>query len=147
MKRIVLLLFVFSCIIANAQWVSPGNGTTYTFADLVDITEGVVTVGENGYLVNADLTISTGDVLEINNQTLRVDFGEVLVTINGSMVCTNTSTRTKFYGLNETNHFSMCFENATARNKWLLAHPESKEAKNGAHIGLCGVNIDIKEEL
>ena len=113
MKRIVLLLFVFSCIIANAQWVSPGNGTTYTFADLVDITEGVVTVGENGFLVNADLTISTGDVLEINNQTLRVDFGEVLVTINGSMVCTNTSTRTKFYGLNETNHFSMCFENAT----------------------------------
>ena len=35
----------------------------------------------------------------------------------------------------------------TARNKWLLAHPESKEAKNGAHIGLCGLNIDIKEDL
>ncbi len=35
----------------------------------------------------------------------------------------------------------------TARNKWLLAHPESNEARNGAHIGLCGVNIDIKEEL
>jgi hypothetical protein len=31
----------------------------------------------------------------------------------------------------------------TARNKWLLAHPESSEAKSGAHIGLCGVNIDI----
>ena len=97
----------------RAQWTSPGNGTTYTFADLVDITEGVVTVGENGYVVNADLTISTGDVLEIDNQTSRVDLGEVLVTINGSMVCTNTSTRTKFYGLNETNHFSMHFENAT----------------------------------
>ena len=35
----------------------------------------------------------------------------------------------------------------TARNKWLLAHPESNEAKNGAHIGLKGVNIDIKEDL
>jgi hypothetical protein len=35
----------------------------------------------------------------------------------------------------------------TARNKWLLAHPESKEAKNGAHIGLAGINIDIKEDL
>ncbi len=35
----------------------------------------------------------------------------------------------------------------TARNKWLLAHPDSKEAKNGAHIGLAGVNIDIKEDL
>ena len=113
MKRIVLLLFVFSCIIANAQWVSPGNGTTYTFADLVEVTDGVVTVGENGYVVNADLTISAGDVLEINNQTARVDFSEVLVTINGSMVCTNTSTRTKFYGLDGTCHFSMHFENAT----------------------------------
>ena len=31
----------------------------------------------------------------------------------------------------------------TARNKWLLAHPDSSEAKSGAHIGLTGVNIDI----
>ena len=31
----------------------------------------------------------------------------------------------------------------TARNKWLLAHPESAEAKDGAHIGLKGENIDI----
>ena len=35
----------------------------------------------------------------------------------------------------------------TARNKWLLAHPDSKEAKKGAHIGLSGVNINIKEDL
>ena len=35
----------------------------------------------------------------------------------------------------------------TARNKWLLAHPESGEAKNGTHIGLSGINIDIKEDL
>ena len=35
----------------------------------------------------------------------------------------------------------------TARNKWLLAHPESSEAKSGAHIGLSGQNIDIKEDL
>ena len=31
----------------------------------------------------------------------------------------------------------------TARNKWLLAHPESSEAAGGAHIGLKGENIDI----
>ena len=35
----------------------------------------------------------------------------------------------------------------TARNKWLLAHPESSEAQSGAHIGLKGLNIDIKEDL
>ncbi len=30
-----------------------------------------------------------------------------------------------------------------ARNKWLLAHPDSDEAKQGAVIGLTGENIDI----
>ena len=33
----------------------------------------------------------------------------------------------------------------TARNTWLLAHPDSSEAKSGAHIGLTGKNIDITE--
>ena len=35
----------------------------------------------------------------------------------------------------------------TARNKWLLAHPDSDEAKNGARIGLTGANTDIKEAI
>ena len=32
-----------------------------------------------------------------------------------------------------------------AKNKWLLAHPESQEAQSGAYIGLTGKNIDITE--
>ena len=32
-----------------------------------------------------------------------------------------------------------------AKNKWLLAHPESREAAAGAYIGLTGENIDIAE--
>ena len=30
-----------------------------------------------------------------------------------------------------------------ARNKWLIAHPDTNEAKAGAFVGLEGVNIDI----
>lgn len=30
-----------------------------------------------------------------------------------------------------------------ARNKWLIAHPDTTEAKNGAFVGLIGQNIDI----
>ena len=30
-----------------------------------------------------------------------------------------------------------------ARNKWLIAHPDSSEAKQGAFVGLTGKNIDI----
>jgi hypothetical protein len=35
----------------------------------------------------------------------------------------------------------------TARNKWLLAHPDSDEAKNGAVVGLKGENIDIEKAI
>ncbi len=35
----------------------------------------------------------------------------------------------------------------TARNKWLLAHPESDEAKGGAVIGLEGENTDIADSM
>ena len=32
-----------------------------------------------------------------------------------------------------------------ARNKWLIAHPESSEAAQGAYVGLVGENIDIQD--
>jgi len=34
-----------------------------------------------------------------------------------------------------------------ARNKWLLAHPDASEAKNGAYVGLTGENIDISADI
>ena len=33
-----------------------------------------------------------------------------------------------------------------ARNKWLIAHPDSNEAKSGAFVGLNGVNIDLAKK-
>ena len=112
-KKLLFLITTFMMMLTlDAQWVSPGNGTTYTLPDLVNITDGVVTTGPDGFLINGDITISTGDVLLIDNQVSRVDIKQVLITVNGSMVCTNDD-RVRFYGLNETNHFSMRFENAT----------------------------------
>lgn len=34
-----------------------------------------------------------------------------------------------------------------ACNKWLLAHPDSAEAADGAYIGLRGENTDIKDDI
>lgn len=34
-----------------------------------------------------------------------------------------------------------------ACNKWLLAHPDSDEAGQGAYVGLTGENIDIKNKI
>ena len=35
----------------------------------------------------------------------------------------------------------------TACNKWLLAHAEASEAKDGAYVGLTGANIDIAGDI
>ena len=42
-----------------------------------------------------------------------------------------------------------CYEDTllTARNKWLLAHEESNEAKGGAVVALTGCNIDIADSI
>lgn len=116
MKRLLPILLVILGLATSmkAQWVSPGNGTTYTLPDLVAVTDGAVTNGPDGFLINTDLTISENDVLLIDNQVTRIDVASVLITINGSMTCTNSgNNRVKFYGLNETEHFSIRFENAT----------------------------------
>lgn len=113
----VFLFFISLASVLNAQWVSPGNGTSYTLPDLVNVTDGAVTQGPDGFLINTDLTISTNDVLVIDNQVSRIDAAAILLTINGSMVCSNTgSNRVKFYGLNETEHFKIRFENAVGCN-------------------------------
>ena len=116
MRRILssLLLIIGLTITSYAQWTSPGNGTTYTLPDLVTVTDGIVTNSANVFTIHADLTISESDVLMIDNQVARIDAPGILITINGSMTCTNTE-RVKLYGT-ETNPFSMRFENARGCN-------------------------------
>lgn len=109
-----LLSIVFSIGLVsmlNAQWTSPGNGTIYTLPDLVSVSDGVVTNTGTVFSINNDLTISANDVLKIDHQVSKIDAGNVLLTINGSVICTNTE-RVKFYGT-QTEHFSIRFENAT----------------------------------
>ena len=117
MKKILLFLIAIITIVINAhgQWVSPGLGATYTMPDLVDVTNGVVTNNGTTFTVNADLTISAGDVLLIDNSVIRIDAPGVLITINGSMNCVHTGDRVKLYGTQQ-DQFSMLFENATGCN-------------------------------
>ena len=110
MKKLYLaFVFIFSITTLNAQWVSPGNGTTYTMSELVNVTNGVVTFEASNYHVHADLTISQNDVLKIDNGFQKIYVENALITINGSMICENAN-RVSFMG---DPYFSMKFENAT----------------------------------
>ena len=115
MKRLLLIfvLFLVSLTMLNAQWVSPGNGTTYTLPDLVSVSNGAVTNMGTVFSFNSDITISQNDVLKIDNQVTRIDAVGVLITINGSIICTNAA-RVGIYGsMTQNQQFSMRFENAT----------------------------------
>ena len=111
MKKVTLILALFLGFIPilNAQWTSPGNGTTYTMSELVNVTDGVVTFDATNYHIHADLTISQNDVLKIDNGYQKIYVENALVTINGSMVCENAN-RVSVMG---NPSFSMRFENAT----------------------------------
>ncbi len=118
MKKLLptLLLIIGLTSFAHAQWTSPGNGTTYTLPDLVAVTNGAVTNEGTVFTIHQDLTISANDVLQIDNQVSRINIGSVLITIKGSMISTNTNDRVGLFGLSQTEHFSMRFENAKACN-------------------------------
>lgn len=108
----ILLLTIGLATSLKAQWISPGEGTTYTLPDLVAVTDGVVTNVGTTFTIHSDLTISAGDVLRIDNQVTQIDAPGVLITINGSMTCVHSGDRVKLYGTQQ-DQFSMRFENAT----------------------------------
>jgi hypothetical protein len=104
------LLCAFSSSIF-AQWVSPGNGTIYTFPILETITNGIVTEGAGGYDVNQDLTISANDVLYLSGDINVNVLNNVLITINGSLQSDSLS-KNHFLG-KDNGYFNLCFDNAT----------------------------------
>ena len=92
MKRIVFIIFLLAFVsILNAQWTSPGNGTTYTIEDLVELSNGCVIWSEsnNSYRIENDVTISANDKLDVNHS---LNFGNnVTLTIKGSIEAINMS--------------------------------------------------------
>ena len=113
MKKILPLVLIFIGFISSlqAQWTSPGNGTTYTMSDLVAAANGNVTNDGTEFTIRNDLTISANDVLVINDEVTKIDAPGVLITIKGTIQSTNTM-RVPIYGTMD-NPFSMRFENAT----------------------------------
>ena len=93
MKKTTLILALFLGFVPmmNAQWVSPGNGTTYTIDDLVEISNGCVIWSESNhsFSIENDVTISSNDKLDVNHS---LSFGNnVTLTIKGSIEALNTS--------------------------------------------------------
>lgn len=85
-KACHIFILVLLSISLHAQYVTPGDGLTYSMEDLVSVSGGVVTYDDGNYLVHHDLTISSNDVLTIlEDITVQVAGGK-RITINGTLV-------------------------------------------------------------
>ena len=91
MKKVTLFLALFFGFIPmlNAQWTSPGDGTTYTLNDLVEVS-GCVSFDPQifYYFISGDITISANDKLYINRNDglIYITFAnDYTITIKGSM--------------------------------------------------------------
>ena len=83
---LVLSIFLFFLNPSFSQYISPGNGNTFTLDDLVSLSGGVVSVEGTNYIFNDDITISSTDTLTIFENGLLFIHGDILVTIEGVLL-------------------------------------------------------------
>ena len=116
MKKISLTvaLLLASFTLAQAQWISPGNGTTYSMNDLVAESDGCVEFVEEGtFRINNDLTISENDILAIaDNESIVMVKDQVTITIQGTFSCAHHDNYVEIKTENN-EHYNLRFENAT----------------------------------
>lgn len=83
MKKISLLLLSFCSTIIFAQFTSPGTGISYNLASLSAAAPTVVVNNGTDYQMTANVTISPGDSLVMNeNTTLKIN-GGIQLTVGG----------------------------------------------------------------
>ena len=91
MKKISLLLLSFCSTIIFAQFTSPGTGITYNLATLSAAAPTVVLNNGTDYQMTANVTISPGDTLVMNqNTTLKIN-GGIQLTVGGVYDTTATN--------------------------------------------------------
>jgi len=121
----IVCLFFFAQTL-NAQWVSPGDGTTYTLTDLAEIGCVHHDYANSVYSIMTDITISATDKLYVNGNdepnSLLFNENDLTLTIKGAMVVEGTEDshyyigmpvyaehgRIRFEEASEPSHFSRC---------------------------------------
>ena len=105
MKKVTLILALFFGFIPmlTAQWISPGDGTTYTLTDLAEIGCVHHDYANSVYSIMTDITISATDRLYIygNDEPNSLLFNEndLTLTIKGAMVVEGTEDSHYYIGM------------------------------------------------
>ncbi len=80
----IVLIFTIS---AHGQYVTPGNNSSFTLTDLVNVSTGVVTGGDGHFLISNALTISATDTLKILTDDTVLVSATMRITVEGVLIC------------------------------------------------------------
>ena len=117
MKKNILLVLSIVILLqfqSYSQYVSPGNASSFTLENLVEISAGVVTLDGSSYHINDDITISSTDTLSILEDGLLYIHEGIRVTIEGVFL-TNPPSVFEIKKANMENNFNgFRFDNSSA---------------------------------
>ncbi len=85
-KFFTIALLTSFTFFAHGQYVTPGDGETYSMDDLVNISQGVVTFDDDAYIIHEDLTISENDILEILGDFTIKTASEKRIVVYGALI-------------------------------------------------------------
>jgi len=83
----LLVIVLFFNISAHGQYVTPGNNSSFTLTDLVNVSSGVVTGGDGHFLISNGLTISATDTLKILTDDTVLVSATMRITVEGVLIC------------------------------------------------------------
>lgn len=115
-KLLIVITGLFFVNYSFAQWVSPGNGQTYTLESLCTAAPSAVQASTLGhYVISQNLTLSANDMLTLESSAMSVVVNNgVTLTIIG---CLQTETRNQplvFHGdSTQNNYFELRFEESS----------------------------------
>lgn len=120
MKKLSFLFLTLSSTFAFSQFVSPGTGITYNLASLSAAAPPVLVNNGTFYQMTADITISNGDTLLMNEDTtLKIDGGKQLTiagiynTNAGNILVTATDPAVVFKGIRLESTAAVTIKNTT----------------------------------
>lgn len=120
MKKLFIAFAVLFLVNQSfAQWVSPGNGQSYTLETLCVAAPSAVQTNASGhYVISQNLTLSAGDLLTLESSATTVTVNDgITLTISGSLQTAARSQILVFQGDSaQNNYFEFRFEDASQNN-------------------------------
>lgn len=120
MKKLSFLFLTLSSTFVFSQFISPGTGVTYNLASLSAAAPTVVINNGTDYTMTANVTITAGDILNMDEDTTLKINGGVLITIAGTynttannFTMTATDPATVWKGMRLESTSNVTFKNTT----------------------------------